>query len=56
MYYPINIPFGGVMLFNVVKFKEGATIDDTEMEPGEMCNVVKESYGDDQGGIVAGMS
>jgi len=54
MYHSINIPFGGVMLFNVVKLKEGVTPDDIEMELGEMCNVVKESYGDDQGGFVAG--
>jgi hypothetical protein len=54
MYNPINIPFGGVMLFNVVKLKEGVTIEDVEMELGEMCNVVKESYGDDHGGFIAG--
>lgn len=54
MYHPINIPFGGVMLFNVVKLKEGVTLDDIELELGEMCNVVKESYGDDQGGFIAG--
>ena len=54
MYNPINIPFGGVMLFNVVKLKEGVTLEDVEMELGEMCNVVKESYGDDHGGFIAG--
>lgn len=54
MYHPINIPYGGVMLFNVVKLKEGVTLADIEMELGEMCNIVKESYGDDQGGFIAG--
>ncbi len=54
MFDPINIPFGGVMLFNVVKLKEGVTPEDVELELGEMCNVVKESYGDDDGGFIAG--
>ena len=54
MYHPINIPYGGVMLFNVVKLKEGVTLADIEMELGEMCNIVKESYGDDEGGFIAG--
>lgn len=54
MYHPITIPFGGVMLFNVVKLKEGVTIEDIELELGEMCNVVKNTYGDDQGGFIGG--
>lgn len=54
MYHPISIPFGGVMLFNVVKLKEGVTLEDIELELGEMCNVVKETYGDDDGGFIAG--
>jgi len=54
MYHPITIPFGGVMLFNVVKLKEGVTLEDIELELGEMCNVVKETYGDNEGGFIAG--
>lgn len=54
MYHPITIPFGGVMLFNVVKLKEGVTLEEIELELGEMCNVVKETYGDDDGGFIAG--
>ena len=30
------------------------TIDDVEEALGEMCNVVKDTYGDDKGGFVAG--
>ena len=54
MFNPITIPYGAVMLFNVVKLKPGVTLDDIEMDLGEMCNVVKETYGDDQGGFIGG--
>ena len=54
MFHPITIPFGCVMLFNVVKLKEGVTVADVEMELGEMCNVVKNTYGDDNGGFIGG--
>ena len=54
MYDPITIPFGGVMLFNVVKLKPGFAIEDIELELGTMCNVVKETYGNDQGGFIGG--
>ena len=54
MFHPITIPFGCVMLFNVVKLKEGVTVQDIEMELGEMCNVVKNTYGDEHGGFIGG--
>ncbi|HAJ91452.1 MAG TPA: hypothetical protein DCO71_02315 [Gammaproteobacteria bacterium] len=54
MYEPIEIPFGCVMMFNVVDLKEGVTVEDVELALGEMCNVVKNTYGDDKGGFVAG--
>ncbi|PLX34217.1 MAG: hypothetical protein C0605_14360 [Hyphomicrobiales bacterium] len=54
MFSPITIPFGCVMMFNVVDLKEGVTIDDVELTLGEMCNVVKNNYGDDNGGFIAG--
>ena len=54
MFHPIEIPFGCVMLFNVVKLKDGVTVEDVEMELGEMCNVVKNTYGDDNGGFIGG--
>ncbi|MDH5436203.1 MAG: hypothetical protein OEX83_05530, partial [Gammaproteobacteria bacterium] len=54
MFHPITIPFGCVMLFNVVKLKEGVTVQDIEMELGEMCNVVKNTYGDENGGFIGG--
>ena len=54
MFQPITLPFGAVMLSNVVKLKEGVTVDDAELVLGEMCNVVKETYGDEEGGFIAG--
>ncbi len=54
MFEPIEIPFGCVMLFNVVDLKDGVTIEDVELTLGEMCNVVKNNYGDDKGGFIAG--
>ena len=54
MFHPITIPFGCVMLFNVVKLKDGVTVEDIEMELGEMCNVVKNTYGDEHGGFIGG--
>ncbi|MCD6734557.1 MAG: hypothetical protein LT103_13300 [Burkholderiaceae bacterium] len=54
MYGPITIPFGAKMLFNAVKLKPGVTIDDVELAVGEMCNVVKETYGGDKGGFIGG--
>lgn len=54
MFQPVTIPFDAVMLSNVVKLKDGVSIDDAELALGEMCNVVKETYGDDEGGFIAG--
>ncbi len=54
MFDPVCIPFGCVMLFNVVDLKEGVTVEDVELTLGEMCNVVKNTYGDDKGGFIAG--
>jgi hypothetical protein len=54
MFEPINLPFGAKMLFNTVKLKPGVAFDDVEVAVGEMCNVVKETYGGDKGGFIAG--
>ena len=54
MFHPISIPFGCVMLFNVIDLKEGVTVSDVELVLGEMCNVVKNNYGDDNGGFIGG--
>ena len=54
MFNPIQIPFGCVMLFNVVDLKPSVTVEDVELVLGEMCNVVKNNYGDDQGGFIGG--
>ena len=54
MFGPITIPFGCKLLFNTVKLKPGVTVDDVEEALGEMCNVVKETYGGERGGFIAG--
>ena len=54
MFNPITIPFGAVMLYNVVKLKPGVTAEDVEMTIGEMCNTVKNTYGNDEGGFIGG--
>ncbi len=54
MFGPITIPFGAKMLFNTVKLKAGVSFDDVEMAVGEMCMVVKETYGGEKGGFLAG--
>lgn len=54
MFSEIKIPFGCVVLFNVLKLKPGVSEDDVELALGEMCNVVKNTYGDEKGGFIAG--
>jgi hypothetical protein len=54
MFGPITISFGAKMLFNTVTLKPGVTFDDVEMAVGELCSVVKETYGGDKGGFIAG--
>jgi hypothetical protein len=54
MFGPITVPFGAKMLFNTVKLKPGVTFDEVELAVGEMCMVVKETYGGDKGGFLAG--
>lgn len=54
MFAPITLPFGAKMLFNTVKLKPGVSFDDVELSVAEMCNVVKDTYGGDKGGFVAG--
>lgn len=52
MFSSIEVPYGGVMLYNVCRLKEGVTVDDVEMALGEMCNHVKETYEGFQAGQV----
>lgn len=54
MFDAITIPFGCKMLYNVVELKEGVTMDDVELTLGELCNTVKNTYGDEDGGFIAG--
>lgn len=54
MFTPVSIPFGSKMLFNTVRLKPGVAMEDVELALGEMCNVVKNTYGGDKGGFIAG--
>ena len=54
MFGPITIPFGARMLFNEIRLKPGISMDDVELALAEMCNVVKDTYGNEQGGFIAG--
>ncbi len=54
MFDNVTIPFGARMLFNTIKLKPGVTFGDVEIAIGEMCNVVKNTYGGDKGGFIAG--
>ncbi len=54
MFHPIKIPYESVMLFNQIRLKPDTDMDDVEFALGEMCNVVKDTYGDDKGGFIAG--
>lgn len=54
MFDPVSIPFGAKMLFNTVKLKAGVNFEEVELALGEMCNVVKNTYGGDKGGFIAG--
>jgi len=54
MFGPITLPFGAKMLFNTVTLKPGITFEDVELAVGELCSVVKGTYGGDKGGFLAG--
>ena len=54
MFGPITLPFGAKMLFNTIKLKPGVSFDDVEMAFGELCSVVKGTYGGEKGGFIAG--
>ena len=54
MFGPITVPFGAKMLFNTVKLKPHVTFEDVELAVGELCSVVKETYGGDKGGFLGG--
>ena len=53
MFDPITLPYGAKMLFNTVTLKPGVAFGEVELAV-EMCNVVKETYGGDKGGFIAG--
>ncbi|HEX4942779.1 MAG TPA: hypothetical protein VFV55_00395 [Usitatibacteraceae bacterium] len=54
MFEAISIPFGARMLFNTLRLKPGVAMEDVELALGEMCNIVKNTYGGDKGGFIAG--
>jgi heme-degrading monooxygenase HmoA len=54
MFEPISVPFGAKMLFNTLTVKPGVEMEEVELALGEMCNVVKNTYGGEKGGFIAG--
>jgi len=54
MFSSVTIPFGAKMLFNTATIKPGVPFEDVEEALGEMCNVVKDTYGGEKGGFIAG--
>lgn len=54
MFGPITVPFGAKMLFNTVTLKPHVTFEDIELAVGELCSIVKETYGGEKGGFIAG--
>ncbi|MBI5889222.1 MAG: hypothetical protein HZB47_00910 [Nitrosomonadales bacterium] len=54
MFSPVTIPFGAKMLFNTAAIKPGVEFEEVELALAEMCNVVKDTYGGDKGGFIAG--
>ena len=54
MFDAISVPFGCKMLFNEIQLKPGVSLDEVEIALGEMCNVVKNTYGGAKGGFIAG--
>jgi hypothetical protein len=54
MFGPIEIPFGAKMLFNTVTLRPDVTFDQVELAVGELCSMVKGTYGGDKGGFLAG--
>ena len=54
MFSPITVPFGAKMLFNTFMLKPGVEFDDVELAVGELCNSVKNAYGGEKGGFIAG--
>lgn len=54
MFGALSVPFGAKMLFNTVKLRPGVSMDEVELAIGEMCNVVKNNYGGDDGGFLGG--
>ncbi len=54
MFGPITLPFGAKMLFNAIRLKPGVTFEQIELAVGELCMVIKETYGNEKGGFIAG--
>ena len=54
MFQPLSVPYGCVMMYNVVKLKTGVSLEDVELLLGELCNLVKNTYGNNEGGFIGG--
>lgn len=54
MFGPITIPYGAKMLFNTIRLKPDVSFDQVELAFGELCMTVKQTYGGQKGGFIAG--
>jgi hypothetical protein len=54
MFGPISIPYGAKMLFNTIMLKPGVSFEQVELAVGELCMTVKQAYGGQKGGFIAG--
>lgn len=54
MFGPITIPYGAKMLFNTITLKPDVSFDQVELAFGELCMTVKQTYGGEKGGFIAG--
>ena len=54
MFEALAVPFGAKMQLTTVKHKQDVAMEDVELAVGEMCNVVKETYGNEKGGFCGG--
>ena len=50
MFQPLSVLYGCVMMHNPVKLKTGISLEDVELLPGKLCNLIKNTYGNSQGG------
>lgn len=54
MFRPITIPGQSVMMFNRLRMKKDVDIDEIEEVVGDICNIMNNTFGNNEGGFYAG--